>query len=142
MENKVDKRTKEYKKTQKELEESHKDQSEGLGDTIAKITKKTGIDKVVNFLAGEDCGCDKRKEVLNKAFRYKKPLCLTEKEYDTLDDILNRDHVKRMRSLNHSEQTELLKVSNRIFQTLRPVTSCNSCGRQLVIDLSKVYEAY
>lgn len=142
MENKVDKRTKAYKKSQKELEAKHAEQSEGLGDTIEKIAKKTGIDKVVNFIAGEDCGCDKRKEAMNKLFRYKKPLCLTEQEYETLDDILNRPHVKRMRSLKHSEQTELLKISNRIFRTLRPVTSCNSCGRELVKDLTKVYESY
>jgi hypothetical protein len=32
--------------------------SKGLGDTIAKITEATGIDKAVKFIAGEDCGCD------------------------------------------------------------------------------------
>ena len=36
--------------------------SKGLGDTIAKITEATGIDKLVKFVAGEDCGCDERKE--------------------------------------------------------------------------------
>ena len=44
--------------------------SKGLGDTIEKITKATGIKKVVDKLPG-DCGCDKRKETLNKAFPYK-----------------------------------------------------------------------
>ena len=33
-------------------------QSEGVGDTVAKITKATGVDKLVKFIAGEDCGCD------------------------------------------------------------------------------------
>ena len=28
--------------------------SKGLGDTIAKITEATGIDKLVKFVAGED----------------------------------------------------------------------------------------
>ena len=49
--------------------------SKGLGDTIEKITKATGIKKVVDTVAkatGKDCGCNKRKEVLNKAFPYKK----------------------------------------------------------------------
>ena len=49
--------------------------SKGLGDTIAKITKATGIDKVAEGVAkargAEDCGCNKRKEALNKAFPYK-----------------------------------------------------------------------
>ena len=42
--------------------------SKGLGDTIEKITAATGIKKVVEKVAnttGKDCGCNKRKEVLN-----------------------------------------------------------------------------
>ena len=49
--------------------------SKGLGDTIQKFTKFTGIKKVVDTVAkatGKDCGCNKRKEALNKAFPYKK----------------------------------------------------------------------
>ena len=47
--------------------------SKGLGDTIQKFTKFTGIKKVVNTIVGKkDCGCNKRKEALNKAFPYKK----------------------------------------------------------------------
>ena len=45
--------------------------SKGLGDTIEKITKATGIKKVVDLLT-DDCGCDKRKEKLNNKFPYKK----------------------------------------------------------------------
>jgi hypothetical protein len=44
--------------------------SKGLGDTIEKITKVTGIKKLVDKLPG-DCGCNNRKEMLNKAFPYK-----------------------------------------------------------------------
>tara|TARA_R110000765_G_scaffold113432_3_gene205786 strand:+ start:889 stop:1062 length:174 start_codon:yes stop_codon:yes gene_type:complete len=47
--------------------------SQGLGDTIEKITKATGIKKIVEKVTGkEDCGCNKRKEALNKKFPYKK----------------------------------------------------------------------
>ena len=47
--------------------------SRGLGDTIEKITKATGIKKVVDKITGEkDCGCNKRKQTLNKMFPYKK----------------------------------------------------------------------
>jgi len=45
----------------------------GLGDTIEAITKTTGIKKVVEKISkatGKDCGCDKRKEYLNKKFPY------------------------------------------------------------------------
>ena len=46
--------------------------SKGLGDTIEKFTKATGIKKVVEKVTGKkDCGCNKRKEALNKAVPYK-----------------------------------------------------------------------
>jgi hypothetical protein len=50
--------------------------SRGLGDTIAKVTKATGIDKLANNMAKamgkEDCGCGQRRDTLNRAFPYKK----------------------------------------------------------------------
>ena len=50
-------------------------ESKGLGDTIEKITKATGIKKVVDTISkatGKDCGCGDRKETLSKRFPYKK----------------------------------------------------------------------
>jgi len=52
-----------------------KNKSKGLGDTIAKITKATGIKKVVDMaskIVKKDCGCNKRKENLNRFFPYNK----------------------------------------------------------------------
>ena len=50
--------------------------SKGLGDTVEKIAKATGINSFTNFLQQngivKDCGCNKRKEELNKKFPYKK----------------------------------------------------------------------
>ena len=49
------------------------EKSKGLGDTIEKLTKITGIKKVVdkvNKATGKDCGCNKRKETLNRFFPY------------------------------------------------------------------------
>ena len=46
-------------------------ESKGLGDTIEKITTATGIKKVIHKIAGKDCGCNKRKNTLNKVFPYK-----------------------------------------------------------------------
>ena len=52
--------------------------SKGLGDTIEKITTATGIKTFTDVLARngvfgkkKDCGCNKRKEALNRAFPYK-----------------------------------------------------------------------
>ena len=46
--------------------------SKGLGDSIEKITKATGINKVVDARGVKDCGCKKRQKSLNKLFPYKK----------------------------------------------------------------------
>lgn len=49
------------------------EQSKGLGDTIEKITQYTGIKKVVETVAkatGKDCGCNKRRDTLNRVFPY------------------------------------------------------------------------
>ena len=49
--------------------------SKGLGDTIEKITKATGIKKVVDTVAkatGKSCGCAERKDTLNRIFPYDK----------------------------------------------------------------------
>ena len=51
-------------------------ESKGLGDTIAKLTAATGIDKLVEEVAHamgkEDCGCNKRRRRLNDLFPYKR----------------------------------------------------------------------
>jgi len=49
--------------------------SKGLGDSIEKITTATGIKKIVEAGAkalNKDCGCSKRKKILNEKFPYKK----------------------------------------------------------------------
>jgi len=43
-----------------------------LGDTIEKITKSTGIKHVVDKISkatGKDCGCEKRKDILNNILK-------------------------------------------------------------------------
>ena len=57
-------RKKKLDKTQKKNTENIK--ARGLGDTVEKVFKKTGIDKVAKFILGEDCGCDKRLDNLNR----------------------------------------------------------------------------
>jgi hypothetical protein len=48
--------------------------SKGLGDTVAKFTNLTGMDRVAKQLAAmlgkEDCGCDERRELLNRLVPY------------------------------------------------------------------------
>ena len=46
--------------------------SRGLGDTVEKFTKATGIKKVVDKVTKGGCGCDKRRDTLNRMFPYQK----------------------------------------------------------------------
>ena len=52
------------------------EKSKGLGDSIEKFTTFTGIKSFTQFLTSnsvlgkKDCGCNKRKESLNKKFPY------------------------------------------------------------------------
>ena len=50
--------------------------SEGLGDTVAKITHALGLDvvaeKVADAVGADDCGCKRRQEKLNELVPYTK----------------------------------------------------------------------
>lgn len=112
--------------------------SVGLGDTIEKITQATGIDKLVKFVAGEDCGCEERKKRLNVMFPYNKPVCLTEQEHEYLKNYYDSKIVQ----VKHSVQVEILKIFNRVFnQNLQP-TSCSDCYRDIHYKLEKLYNTY
>ena len=130
---KGDKRTKEYK----EWKAKHTQASEGLGDTVEKITKATGIKKAVKFLAGEDCGCDERQEKLNQVFRYKKPECLSESEFDLIKMAVDTKKNK----WTPEEQETYKNIYERIFKTKVECTPC-SFGKVVWKDLQAVYNQY
>jgi len=118
-----------------------KNTSKGLGDTIEKITKATGIKAGVDYVfdkLGVDCGCEARKEKLNKLFPYKKPECLNAEEYETLKDIFKHINNK----LGPTEQSALLKIYNRIFHDKRQMSTCSSCVKELVEVMRKLFNEY
>lgn len=43
----------------------------GIGDLTERVFIKIGISAVVKKVAGEDCGCQQRKEKLNKLIPFK-----------------------------------------------------------------------
>lgn len=112
--------------------------SEGLGDTLEKVLEATGIAKVAKWVLGEDCGCEERKQKLNKMFRYRTPLCLNEQEHEYLKEWFgkNTDIVKP------SEQKMLFDIHSRIFQVRNEPTNCPSCVIERVNDLKKVFNEY
>lgn len=133
----LDKRTKEYK-SYSEWKEAQEAAPQGLGDSIEKITEATGIKAAVEFLAGEDCGCEERKEKLNKLFNYSKPECLTEEEYNWLSEFFS--NARNVISGPHKKK--LITIYNRVFGTRKQLTSCSACIRNVYNKLKDYFEAY
>ena len=129
----LDKRTKEYKQWKAKFQEK----SKGLGDTVEKITKATGVKKVVKSVFGDDCGCDERKAKLNKMFRYKTVECLTPEELYRLDHFFNKESQSRV---SYTTQKSLIAIYNRIFRQKQEATNCSSCLRSIINKLRKVYD--
>jgi hypothetical protein len=115
-----------------------KKKATGLGDSIEQVLEVTKIAKVAKWILGEDCGCEERKEKLNKLFPYAKPKCLTEEEFT----YLTESKVLDKNVLIPSEQRELLKIYNRVFSQRRQPTSCGSCLREVVNGLNQVLNEY
>lgn len=130
-----DKRTKAYKEWKAKYDSAPK----GLGDTIEKITTATGIKKAVKFIAGEDCGCDERKEVLNKKFRYNKPECFTEDEYNFVGHIVDSG----INTLSVEQNRRMVQIYNRVFNDNRKPSGCSSCFLNSVFKpLKTLYATY
>ena len=147
--NTIDKRSKDYREYKQwkstKVEEGYKShkksvekQSKGLGDTIAKITKATGIDKVVKFIAGEDCGCDERQVKLNKLFTYKNINCISEDDYIYLSDFVD----SKTNKTTSQQRARLISIYNNIFNTNQRNTSCKPCIIGIVNKLKKYLQVY
>ena len=143
----VDKRSKDYREYKKWLNksssyESLKDnvenQPKGFGDTVAKITEVTGIKKLVKLIAGDDCGCDERKEILNRKFKYKNINCVSEEDYNYLNDFFALNTLK----VTNTQQVRLNKIHNHIFSTRKSTSSCVSCVIKTVENLRKYLQVY
>jgi len=128
-----DKRTKAFK----EWAKNHAQASEGLGSTVEKITTATGIKKAVKWLAGEDCGCDQRKEKLNKMFRYKKPECLNEDEFELIKMAVDT----KKNTFTSQEQEQYKQIYERVFKV---GVECTPCSFRSTVwkDLISLYNQY
>jgi len=119
-----------------------KRKAKGLGDTIEAITEATGIKAVVETFSkatGIDCGCDKRKETLNKLFPYNRNInCLTESDYNLLTGFL--DPLKN--TLTPTEQLAVSDIYFNVFNYRLQLSSCGSCWKGKIDELRKVYNEY
>lgn len=110
----------------------------GIGDAVAKITKATGIDKLVKFVAGEDCGCDERRATLNNLWRFRKPQCMLEAEYNFLKELIESNR----QLIDYKTRNEIYAIYNRIFGTKKKPNSCGTCMKSMMNDLKTIYNTY
>jgi len=115
--------------------------AQGLGDTIEAFTTATGIKKGVELLSKAldwDCGCDERKEKLNKLWSYRKPKCLTEEDYTYLQEFFS----KPQNEISPRVQWDLTDIYYRIFDIRLESSSCSSCWRDYISQIRQVYNVH
>jgi len=124
------------------FKKNHEQGSTGLGDTVAKVTRKTGIKKVVDKVfdkLGKDCGCDKRQEKLNQIFRYEKPECFNEEDFNVVKNAIETKQNK----FSPQEQENFVDIYTRVFPNLkRPECTPCSFKNEVYNRLVKVYNTY
>ena len=111
--------------------------SKGLGDSIEKALKATGIDKVAKAVLGDDCGCEERKKKLNAMFPYKTIRQFTEDEIKIYEDTIDKVQGSTIKG---EQQAVLVKLYNKVFNENKKPSSCGSCVQQTLSKLKKVYE--
>jgi hypothetical protein len=113
--------------------------SKGLGDTIEKITEATGIKKVVESISeakGVNCGCDERKELLNKLFPYKQTECLNEEDNEWLTQFFSTTN----NQLTPKQQNRIIEIYKNVFNQVIAPSNCGSCWRDRINDLKKIHD--
>ena len=125
---------------------TNKRKPKGLGDVIENITEATGIKKVVElFTDGKDCGCDKRKEKLNKLFPIKtKANCFTEQQHKEWKEF---KEVRTIR-ITHNQILMICELYANIFNLPYWKPSCFACSGTartigtMIDKLDIVYNTY
>lgn len=121
--------------------------SEGLGDTLEKITEATGIKKAVEVfheLTGFDCGCESRKEKLNRLFSYRKqPECMTKEQFELWGEYKNFDK-RKVRLYVETVYPIIAKLHSEIFKhRYKEPCGCNPrIWQTWTEDLNKLYKVY
>ena len=141
----LDKRTNEYKQWK---ESQTVEVSKGLGDTVEKVFKATGIKKLVESIFGDDCtSCDERRKKLNAMLPYTINKLLTENEYNYLTELFSTH--KKLEGKNFSGQynPSSYKKAIDILSRVRGIkpdygTGCGGCVRDNMNSLYQIYETY
>lgn len=97
----------------------------GLGDVIEAVTTATGIDKVVQAIAGDDCGCKERRDALNLKYPTRlKPRCMTTEEIESYKEFTEQRTLK----LSNEQRKYLCKIYSDVFQVpyYEPSITCGA----------------
>ena len=86
----------------------------------------------------KDCGCNERKEYLNRIMPFAKVECLIEDEYNWLHKYYNG----KTSRIDSSTQDQFNVIYNRVFNKKVVRSTCSSCVAQRVKELRKVYDGY
>ena len=110
--------------------------SRGIGDSIERITKATGIKAVVDKISeatGIPCNCSERKEALNKLFPYSRQM--TADEMKIYEEVMARTKG----TITREDQAIMVKLYNKVFKANKQTSSCGSCVQATLTKLKKVY---
>ena len=116
------------------------DKSKGLGDSIAKITKATGIDKLAKTILGEDCNkCEERRKKLNQMFpAFKNIRQFTEDELKIYDEVIPL--IEKKGNITREQKPIVNALYKGVFGNNPQWKSCSPCNKRIMDNLKKVYE--
>jgi len=122
--------------------------SKGLGDTVEKVLSSKPLKAITQAVKGfifdnpEDCGCDERKESLNKTFRFNNIKWLNKVEYNWLTEYDSRADKSK---LLDKDTTAIFTMWNRVFDRgLRADQKWCTCNPKVYVsslrDLYKMHK--
>ena len=152
---KGDKRGKKYKKMKLDYDktvETKNVDDVGVGTTIEKVLKATGVSKLVEVFTpdGKDCGCNERKRRLNNSPLFnasqKPKRCMSKEMFVAYDGFVKSREIDKW----SAEQAKLVFntyewVFALRYDTKRMCANCNGTAnilRMITASLDKVHETY
>jgi hypothetical protein len=112
--------------------ERFKDNYSKPSKTVGTLAKTLGIEKLVKWVAGEDCGCDKRAIRLDRHFRGAN--CFTQDEYEYCEKYFPLIEGKTVVSREIGER--FMQIYQRVFNV---TSSCTTCSFRTRINKLKQY---
>lgn len=106
--------------------------AKGVGDLIEKTMKRTGAKRLVSFLF-KDCGCDERRDQLNKKFPLVK---ITDEQKERIRLLFDRPGT----TLERGQSVEMYSLYNEIFGTRRKPCNCPGTSQRMAEDLISLGE--